>query len=139
MTSSVFLAIVGTGALITVIGFMDDHGHIAGRWRLLGHFVASIWLLFWIGGLSVVEFFGQTFDIEWFGYVLAALYLVWLLNLYNFMDGIDGIASVEAICVCLGACLLYWMNGATELIWAPFALGCAQDPTDGVAECRRTG
>jgi Fuc2NAc and GlcNAc transferase len=122
MTSSVFLAITGAGALIAVIGFMDDHGHIAARWRLLGHFVASIWLLFWIGGLPVVEFFGQTFDLGWFGHVLAAFYLVWLLNLYNFMDGIDGIASVEAICVCLGACLLYWMNGATGLIWPPLLL-----------------
>lgn len=122
ISSSVFLAIAGAGAMIAVIGFMDDHGHIAARWRLLGHFAASIWLLFWIGGLPVVEFFGQTFDLGWFGHVLAAFYLVWLLNLYNFMDGIDGIASVEAIGVCLGACLLYWMKGATELIWAPLLL-----------------
>ena len=85
---------------------MDDHGHIAARWRLLGHFAAASWLLFWMGGLPVVEFGGVTFDLGWFGHVLAAFYLVWLLNLYNFMDGIDGIASVEAICVCLGACLL---------------------------------
>ncbi|WP_448646105.1 MraY family glycosyltransferase [Pseudomonas mohnii] len=122
VASSIFFALAGAGALIAIIGFMDDHGHIAARWRLLGHFVASIWLLFWIGGLPVIEFFGQSFDLGWFGHVLAAFYLVWLLNLYNFMDGIDGIASVEAICVCLGACLLYWMSGATELIWTPLLL-----------------
>jgi len=33
--------------------------------------------------------------------VLGAFYLVWLLNLYNFMDGIDGLASIEAISVLL--------------------------------------
>jgi Fuc2NAc and GlcNAc transferase len=125
MTPSGFLAIAGAGAVIAVIGFMDDHGHIAARWRLLGHFAASIWLLFWLGGLPVVELFGHTFDLGWFGHVLAAFYLVWLLNLYNFMDGIDGIASVEAICVCLGACLLYWMGGAADLIWAPLLLAVA--------------
>lgn len=106
-----FFAIAGAGGAIAMIGFMDDHGHIAARWRLLGHFAASTWLLFWIGGLPVVEIGGRTFDLGWFGHVLAAFYLVWLLNLYNFMDGIDGIASVEAMCVCLGACLLYWVGG----------------------------
>jgi Fuc2NAc and GlcNAc transferase len=34
-------------------------------------------------------------------------YLVWLLNLYNFMDGIDGLACIEAITVCLGGALVY--------------------------------
>jgi Fuc2NAc and GlcNAc transferase len=125
MTFPAFLAIAGAGALIAVIGFMDDHGHIAARWRLLGHFAASIWMLYWLGGLPVIEFFGHTFDLGWLGHVLAAFYLVWLLNLYNFMDGIDGIASVEAICVCLGACVLYWLGGATDLIWAPLLLAFA--------------
>ncbi|MCZ5692019.1 hypothetical protein O5478_18300 [Escherichia coli] len=30
-----------TGLLIAVIGFLDDHGHIAARWRLLMHFIAA--------------------------------------------------------------------------------------------------
>src|SRR5690606_17291136 len=51
-----------------------------------------------------------TFELAWFGHALAALYLVWLLNLYNFMDGIDGIASVEAICVALGGALVYLLS-----------------------------
>lgn len=122
IASSAFWSIAGAGAMVAVIGFMDDHRHIAARWRLLGHFVASVWLLFWIGGLPVIDLWGETFDLGWFGHVLAAFYLVWLLNLYNFMDGIDGIASVEAICVCLGACLLYWVDAAPDLVWAPLLL-----------------
>ena len=34
-----------------------------------------------------------------FGWILALFYLVWMLNLYNV---IDGIASVEAVCVSRG-------------------------------------
>lgn len=102
-------ALLGAGAGIAVQGFLDDHGHIAARWRLLGHFVAAIWALFWLGGLPPVVMFGFTVELGWLGHVLAAVYLVWLLNLYNFMDGIDGIASVEAICVCLGGALLYFL------------------------------
>jgi Fuc2NAc and GlcNAc transferase len=105
------LALLGAGAGIAVLGFLDDHGHIAARWRLLGHFAAAIWALFWLGGLPPLVMLGFTFDLGWFGHALAAVYLVWLLNLYNFMDGIDGIASVEAICVCLGGALLYGLLG----------------------------
>ncbi len=38
---------------------------------------------------------------DWLVMTLGVLYLVWLLNLYNFMDGIDGIAGGEALVVCL--------------------------------------
>lgn len=116
------VACCGAGALIAAIGFLDDHGHIPALWRLLGHFGAAIWALVWLGGMPPIELFGIAFSLGWAGHVLAVLYLVWLLNLYNFMDGIDGIASVEAISVCLGACLLYLINGQSSLVFAPLLL-----------------
>jgi Fuc2NAc and GlcNAc transferase len=108
---AVMWALLGAGAGVAVIGFLDDHGHIPARWRLLGHFAGAIWALFWLSGLPPLSLFGMSLDLGWLGHALAAVYLVWLLNLYNFMDGIDGIASVEAICVCLGGALLYAMLG----------------------------
>ncbi|MBW1250893.1 MraY family glycosyltransferase [Pseudomonas tolaasii] len=118
-------ALFGAGAGIAVLGFLDDHGHISARWRLLGHFIAAAWALFWISGLPPLTFIGLTVDLGWAGHFLAAVYLVWLLNLYNFMDGIDGIASVEAICVCLGSALLYWLTGHEQIALAPLLLGFA--------------
>ncbi|MGE7962606.1 MraY family glycosyltransferase [Pseudomonas sp. NPDC089918] len=115
----------GSGLLVAIIGFADDHGHIAARWRLLGHFIAAAWALFWLNGLPPIELFGITVDLGWFGNILALVYLVWMLNLYNFMDGIDGLASAEAISVCLGMCLVYWFSGNLELIWAPLMLAAA--------------
>ena len=108
---AVMWALLGAGAGVAVIGFLDDHGHIPARWRLLGHFAGAIWALFWLGGLPPLSLFGMSLDLGWLGHALAAVYLVWLLNLYNFMDGIDGIASVEAICVCLGGALLHAVLG----------------------------
>ncbi|WP_092252908.1 glycosyltransferase family 4 protein [Pseudomonas sp. NFACC13-1] len=122
---SIMWAMLGAGSGIAVLGFLDDHGHIAARWRLLGHFGASIWALYWLGGLPAISLFGLELELAWFGHVLAVFYLVWMLNLYNFMDGIDGIASVEAICSCLGACLLYWLSGFDSLIAAPLVLAMA--------------
>ncbi len=116
------IAMIGSGALIAVIGFMDDHGHIAARWRLLGHFIAAVWVMFWMGGLPAITFFGFAPDLGWFGGALAAIYLVWMLNLYNFMDGIDGLASLEAICACLAMSAIYYLTGHVSLIWAPLML-----------------
>lgn len=122
---SAALPLLGAGALIAVVGFLDDHGHIAARWRLLTHFGAAIWALFWMGGLPTISLVGVQLDLGWLGHVLAALYLVWMLNLYNFMDGIDGIASIEAVCACAGACLVYWLTGHENLMIAPMLLAVA--------------
>ena len=121
----ILLALGGAGALIAVIGFMDDHGHIAARWRLLGHFIAAAWMFGWLGGLPPLLLFGWTLDLGWLGGALAAFYLVWLLNLYNFMDGIDGIASIEAITACLGAAWLYWLGGLSGAAMLPLLLAAA--------------
>jgi Fuc2NAc and GlcNAc transferase len=123
--NNAFYALTGAGILVAVLGFMDDHGHIAARWRLLGHFAAAAWGLFWLGGLAPLNILGTTLDLGVIGNILAAFYIVWVLNLYNFMDGIDGIASVEALCVCCAAALLYAVTGHSELIWMPLSLSAA--------------
>lgn len=119
---SVLVGILGAGGLVAVIGFMDDHGHIAARWRLLGHFAAAAWGLAWLGGLPPISVFGWPLHALWLAAPLGLLYLVWLLNLYNFMDGIDGIASIEAICVCLSGTVLFWLAGAPGAAWLPLLL-----------------
>jgi Fuc2NAc and GlcNAc transferase len=121
----IFISLVTSGGIVAVIGFMDDHGHIAARWRLLGHFCASAILLWGIGGLPVVDFFGLKLDLGYFGYLLGLLYLVWMLNLYNFMDGINGLAGVEAISACLGMCGIYLITGHTDLISVSLLFACA--------------
>ena len=110
------------GALVALIGFLDDHGHIPARWRLLGHFAAAAIAMFFLGGLPVLQFFQLSIDLGWFGYGLGAVFLVWLLNLYNFMDGIDGLASLQAIFVSIGGTLIYILTNASESIWLPITL-----------------
>lgn len=117
--------LLGAGVLIAVIGFADDHGHIAAKWRLVGHFIAAVWALFWLNGLGSIKFLGATIDLGWFGNVLAVFYLVWMLNLYNFMDGIDGLASVQAVFVCVAACFISWLDGHDSLVGGPLLLSAA--------------
>lgn len=120
-----FLASFLAGLTVAALGFLDDHGHIPARWRLLGHFLSAVWALYWIGGLPSVTIFGLQVNLGWVGAALAVLYAVWMLNLYNFMDGIDGLASAEAICACSSAALIYWLLGYEELLWPPIYLALA--------------
>lgn len=106
-----FLSFVTAGVIVAIIGFIDDHGHVAARWRLLAHFFAAAVGLYFLGGFPPVELFGFELQLGWFGHFIALVYLVWMLNLYNFMDGIDGIAGIEATTVCLGGVLLFLLGG----------------------------
>lgn len=120
-----FVAVVGAGICVAALGLLDDFFDISIRWRLLGHFCAAAWVLFWLDGLPPLVLLSYSFDLGVMGHILAAVYIVWLLNLYNFMDGIDGIASIEAISVCAGGALLYIMLNAATLALVPVLLAVA--------------
>lgn len=120
-----FIGLLSVTFFVAAIGFMDDKYSLSARWRLIGHFLSAIWGIFWIGGLPDLVFFGINIQLGFIGSVLSVFYLVWMLNLYNFMDGIDGLASLEAICVCFGMCILYFVVGAHELIVLPLSLAMA--------------
>lgn len=106
--SSLFAALAGSGLIVAIIGFFDDHRPIPAISRLLTHFVAAAWALIWLSS-SLESVFANTMVPVVIIYVVAVLYAVWLTNLYNFMDGIDGIASIEAVTVGLGGAVLYWL------------------------------
>lgn len=119
------LAFMGGGGLVAAVGFIDDHRPLAARWRLVAHFMAAALGLIGLGGIPALQVFGSTFELGWIGCVLAAFYLVWVLNLYNFMDGIDGIAGVEAVTVSLSGALLYWLLGQSAAVLLPALLAAA--------------
>ena len=94
-----FLLLLSMSMLIAGIGFWDDHQHVAARWRFLVHLIAAMGALFFLQGLPPLSFGSLVIDLGLFGYILGVVYLVWMLNLFNFMDGIDGIAASEAVFV----------------------------------------
>lgn len=101
------LILLCSGFGIAVLGFLDDHGHINSMLRLAIHFIIAIAVVFALGGFSEVALFNETLHLGWFANIIAVLFLVWLLNLYNFMDGINGIASVEAITTTISLAIIY--------------------------------
>jgi Fuc2NAc and GlcNAc transferase len=121
LASRLVPTLLGSGLLIAVIGLLDDRTPLPARWRFLTHIVAALGALWLMDGIPAVPMFGLDVDLGWFGFVLATTYLVWMTNLYNFMDGIDGIAGIEAICVSLGGALCWWLATGTPHWFLPVA------------------
>jgi UDP-N-acetylmuramyl pentapeptide phosphotransferase/UDP-N-acetylglucosamine-1-phosphate transferase len=88
---------IGT-ALVAAMSFLDDRKGLPVRVRLPGHFAAAAFLV--IGGLFLAGFSlpGLAwYWPQWLGILFSLLYLVWMINLYNFMDGMDGFAAGMAM------------------------------------------
>lgn len=120
-----FIAFMGGGILVAAIGYWDDRHDLSARFRLWGHFTAAVWAVIWTGGIAHLDLGFVTWEWGWLGYIVSVLGIVWLLNLYNFMDGIDGIAASEAVYV-LGVGGLFLMNrGSDGLAWVSLALAAA--------------
>jgi UDP-N-acetylmuramyl pentapeptide phosphotransferase/UDP-N-acetylglucosamine-1-phosphate transferase len=94
-----FFWISCSGLLIAGISFLDDCRHVPAFYRLIIHFIAA-YLLLWQGNLWLIELPlpGMTWQLpHWLTITLSLLFVVWMINLYNFMDGMDGFAGGMAI------------------------------------------
>jgi len=103
------LALCCAGSIVAIAGHLDDRQKISGATvRLVLHAISAIILVVGVGIPSELAIFERTVNTGIVGLILGVVYLVWLLNLFNFMDGTDGIAASEAIFVALaGAFLSY--------------------------------
>lgn len=108
----VVVALLGGGVLVAAVGFLDDRTSLSPAVRLAIHFAAALWALWWLGGFPALSLGGKTLTFGVGGYLLGALGIVWFLNLFNFMDGIDGIAASEAIFITWGSVVISAFTGS---------------------------
>lgn len=118
------VALLGGGLAVAIVGMLDDRGHVSAGVRLLVHTVAAAWAVWSLGGLPALQVGDHVISLGIPGHVLAVVGVVWSLNLFNFMDGIDGIAASEAVFIAWGAALLAAAFGAGD-VWAPLMFGAA--------------
>jgi Fuc2NAc and GlcNAc transferase len=73
--ASLGIALIGSGMGVGLIGFVDDIRHVNAGIRLLVHFLASWWALYWLGGLPSLELFHYHPDLGLMGLLLAVFSL----------------------------------------------------------------
>ena len=124
--TQLLLALIGGGGIVAAVGFLDDHHRVRAVIRLAVHMVAALWAMACLGGLPPLQIAHRLVDLGWAGQGLALVAIVWILNLFNFMDGIDGIAASEAVFIaCGGALLGLAYASASGVPAAALALGAA--------------
>ena len=82
------LSVLISVSLASLTGLLDDFKPLGVIPKLLGMFLAAITMI-WLSNLSSI--FGNTVSL------LLLVVLVWWLNLFNFMDGSNGLAASQAI------------------------------------------
>jgi Fuc2NAc and GlcNAc transferase len=101
---------------VAITGFIDDLRGLPVRIRLPIHLLSAFVALTLLGPVPEPFFSGWLLIPGFFQSLLLMLALVWLLNLYNFMDGIDSLASAQTLFVS-GAAGIMLFYQQTELAW----------------------
>src|SRR5688572_1922792 len=111
---------IGLGGLVaTAFGFADDVVHANAATKLLVQAGLAAWALYCFGWTPLLDW-------PWVPTALALavswLVLVWLMNAYNFMDGVDGMAASGAVFICSAATIVILLATGDRGAVLPFVL-----------------
>lgn len=123
LTMPALLPVIGlllaAAAGLAAISFLDDLFDLTATMRLLAQFLAVLL------GMLVLADAGPVFQgllPGWLDLLAAALLWLWFINLFNFMDGIDGLAGVQTVALALGLALVgagAGIGAGTGANWQP--------------------
>jgi len=99
--------------VLAAISLLDDYRSLAVHWRLLAHVV--------VAGACVLMFPGLNGQ----GLFIASLAIVWMTNLYNFMDGADGLAGGMTVIGFVALSVAAWASGANDVAMFCAAIAAA--------------
>lgn len=108
--------------LVAITGFLDDRHNISARLRLVIYCLASLLCIIALGGLSQITLGHFLLKLSFFGSVIALLAVLWYINLFNFMDGLDGLTAVESLFIFGVGGFLLAQAGAYALSLTTWAL-----------------
>jgi len=95
----------------TLLAWRDDHQDLSPRFRLIVQILLALLTVTAFGWVDNVE----GFALGWFGALITVLGIIWLANLYNFMDGMDGLAASQSIIASITLGFWFFMAANTEL------------------------
>jgi len=122
LTSLWNYGVLAAAAAVAIISAWDDYAHISFKWRLLIHATAAA-----IAVISLPH--GAALFPDWLPLWLErgfmAVGLIWFMNLFNFMDGIDGMMGGLMATIALGIAAVTpaWLDWQLALVLVPVAIG----------------
>jgi len=125
ITWDLAIALAGGGAMIAAVGWIDDHRNLPALTRFAVQVAAASWAMYWLGGIPTLSIGVTTVPLGPLGTVLGMVGIVWAINLYNFVDGIDGLAAGEAISTGIIGGLILLAMGHTGLAMVSLLIAAA--------------
>ena len=104
------------GTIIMAVGLADDKISISPKTKLVVQALAGAVLCLF--GITVEElsFFGLELDLGWAAYPLTVIWVIAITNVFNLIDGLDGLCCGLSIIGAGAIGLLAYFDGNTELI-----------------------
>ena len=98
--------------VIALIGWMDDLYSVAAFWRFGVQALVALLIMSSVGVISDIGIPGREYiNLGWLAYPLTFLWIVGLVNAYNFMDGIDGNAGgIGVVAGIIWALIAFYLN-----------------------------
>jgi Fuc2NAc and GlcNAc transferase len=104
IAQNLFYALV-SGVVLAIVSLIDDIVDLKPFIRILAQATSAFLALYFIGGLKLMQGLDNYVILMIVNFV-AFIGIIWFINLFNFLDGIDAYASQEAIFVALGILLI---------------------------------
>ncbi len=93
----------GGALIITAVGMIDDFRPLPFYIRLGAQIAAALLLIFHNGSFELMQMpLGANLYFGKLAFLISLGWVIWLTNAYNFMDGIDGLAALQAVSAGLG-------------------------------------
>lgn len=102
--------------LICAVSWIEDLKTVPRALRFAAHAAGAVLALWGLGAWDLIEFPLFSVRLAWVGVPLAFLWLVGLTNAYNFMDGIDAIAGLQAVAAACGWIVVGCLTGQDQLL-----------------------
>jgi UDP-GlcNAc:undecaprenyl-phosphate GlcNAc-1-phosphate transferase len=103
------------GLIIVIVGLADDKISLNPKIKLLGQAIAGTVLCFFGITVKNLTFFGHSFDLGWLAYPITVFWIVAVTNIFNLIDGLDGLCCGLSIIAAAIIGLLSFFDGNNEV------------------------
>ena len=125
--------------VILVTGLIDDIRGLAPYQKFAGEFIAAGAAV--LGGCYIEAFYSPTggnLALGWFSYPFSVLWLVFIINAVNLLDGLDGLAGGISLITIAGFLLLTIFNEQVYLMYLALAMAVSELAGDSGSGLRWT-
>ena len=117
--TNLFIALM-IGIIISIVSYFDDLFDLSPKVRLITQSCVAVSGLIALDGFNYLNLGLFSIENQFITNIFAFFMIIWFINLYNFLDGIDGYAGTQAIFLSLAGFILFGGNHFLVLAVAVF-------------------